>query len=179
MSPGRPVPAQQGSPITLTHRAAPHPSTRPPGGPDSALLRPQSYATCALGIHFVGYVMICFSATNSLCSELYGKVSQYTGRIPLYAFGRWARGHLPAGAGPRAPGAAGLAPWVCRGGTLRRAAPPRPACGGRGGGEHGIARITDRKALARPLAVGEARGQFLRGVACTHSPGAERWSFQS
>lgn len=47
----------------------------------------RSYATCALGIHFVGYVMICFSATNSLCSELYGKVSQYTGRIPLYAFG--------------------------------------------------------------------------------------------
>ncbi|XP_036918179.1 protein unc-93 homolog A [Sturnira hondurensis] len=47
----------------------------------------RSYATCALGIHFVGYVMICFSATNSLCSELYGKVSRYTGRIPLYAFG--------------------------------------------------------------------------------------------
>ncbi|XP_053770318.1 protein unc-93 homolog A isoform X3 [Desmodus rotundus] len=47
----------------------------------------RSYATCALGIQFVGYVMICFSATNSLCSELYGKVSQYTGRIPLYVFG--------------------------------------------------------------------------------------------
>ncbi|KAM5326041.1 protein unc-93 homolog A isoform 2-T4 [Glossophaga mutica] len=47
----------------------------------------RSYATCALGIHFVGYVMICFSATNSLCSELYGKVSRYTGRIPLYVFG--------------------------------------------------------------------------------------------
>ncbi|KAF6116883.1 unc-93-like protein A [Phyllostomus discolor] len=47
----------------------------------------RSYVTCALGIHFVGYVMICFSATNALCSELYGKVSQYTGRIPLYAFG--------------------------------------------------------------------------------------------
>ncbi|XP_066228971.1 protein unc-93 homolog A [Saccopteryx leptura] len=47
----------------------------------------RSYATCALGIHFVGYVMICFSATNALCSLLYGKASQYTGRIALYAFG--------------------------------------------------------------------------------------------
>lgn len=47
----------------------------------------RSYTTCALGIHFVGYVMICFSATNSLCSELYGRLSQYTGRIPLYALG--------------------------------------------------------------------------------------------
>ncbi|XP_054451001.1 protein unc-93 homolog A isoform X2 [Pteronotus mesoamericanus] len=47
----------------------------------------RSYATCALGIHFVGYVMICFAAANSLCSALYGRVSQHTGRIPLYAFG--------------------------------------------------------------------------------------------
>uniref|UniRef100_A0A671FH00 Protein unc-93 homolog A n=1 Tax=Rhinolophus ferrumequinum TaxID=59479 RepID=A0A671FH00_RHIFE len=47
----------------------------------------RSYTTCALGIHFVGYVMICFSATNSLCSELYGRLSQYTGRIALYALG--------------------------------------------------------------------------------------------
>ncbi|KAM8788027.1 protein unc-93 homolog A [Rhynchonycteris naso] len=47
----------------------------------------RSYTTCALGIHFVGYVMICFSATNALCSLLCGKVSQYTGRIALYALG--------------------------------------------------------------------------------------------
>ncbi|XP_008579378.1 PREDICTED: protein unc-93 homolog A-like [Galeopterus variegatus] len=47
----------------------------------------RSYATCALGIQFVGYVMICFSATNSLCSALYGKISQYTGRIALYTLG--------------------------------------------------------------------------------------------
>lgn len=56
------------------------------------MLPPQSYTTCALGIHFVGYVMIFFSATNSLCSELYGRLSQYTGRIALYAFGRC---HVP------------------------------------------------------------------------------------
>ncbi|KFO20788.1 protein unc-93 homolog A isoform X1 [Fukomys damarensis] len=47
----------------------------------------RSYATCALGIHFVGYVMICFSAASSLCSLLYGKISQYTGRAVLYVLG--------------------------------------------------------------------------------------------
>ncbi|XP_008686685.2 protein unc-93 homolog A isoform X2 [Ursus maritimus] len=47
----------------------------------------RSYTTCALGIQFVGYVMICFSATNSLCSMLYGRLSQHTGRIALYALG--------------------------------------------------------------------------------------------
>uniref|UniRef100_A0A2K6C957 Protein unc-93 homolog A n=1 Tax=Macaca nemestrina TaxID=9545 RepID=A0A2K6C957_MACNE len=47
----------------------------------------RSYVTCALGIQFVGYVMICFSATNALCSVLYGKVSQYTGRAVLYVLG--------------------------------------------------------------------------------------------
>ncbi|KAI5938466.1 protein unc-93 homolog A [Manis javanica] len=47
----------------------------------------RSYTTCALGIQFVGYVMICFSAINSLCSVFYGKISQYTGRIPLYTLG--------------------------------------------------------------------------------------------
>lgn len=47
----------------------------------------KSYATCALGIHFVGYVMICFSAVTSLCSLLYGKISKYTGRAALYVTG--------------------------------------------------------------------------------------------
>ncbi|XP_008067057.2 protein unc-93 homolog A [Carlito syrichta] len=47
----------------------------------------RSYVTCALGIQFVGYVMICFSTTDALCSLLYGKVSQYTGRILLYVLG--------------------------------------------------------------------------------------------
>lgn len=49
----------------------------------------QSYITCALGIQFVGYVMICFSAVNALCSVLYGKLAQYTGRTALFALGRW------------------------------------------------------------------------------------------
>ncbi|XP_048343369.1 protein unc-93 homolog A isoform X2 [Sphaerodactylus townsendi] len=44
----------------------------------------KSYVTCALGINYVGYVMICFSATNSLCSMLFGKISQFTGRKALF-----------------------------------------------------------------------------------------------
>ncbi|XP_069811635.1 protein unc-93 homolog A-like isoform X2 [Dendropsophus ebraccatus] len=46
----------------------------------------KSYVTCSLGIHFVGYVMICFAATNAVCSLLFGKLSQYTGRIFLFCF---------------------------------------------------------------------------------------------
>ncbi|MBN3314452.1 UN93A protein, partial [Atractosteus spatula] len=44
----------------------------------------QYYVTCALGIHFVGFVMICFGATNSLCSYAFGKLAQYTGRAALF-----------------------------------------------------------------------------------------------
>ncbi|KAG9336264.1 hypothetical protein JZ751_002611 [Albula glossodonta] len=42
------------------------------------------YVTCALGISFVGYTMICFGTTNSLCSLAYGKLSQYSGRFALF-----------------------------------------------------------------------------------------------
>ncbi|XP_062858490.1 protein unc-93 homolog A [Trichomycterus rosablanca] len=46
----------------------------------------KNYVTCALGIHYVGYVMICFGAVNSLSSYLFGKLAQYTGRIALFCF---------------------------------------------------------------------------------------------
>uniref|UniRef100_A0A8C5WBV4 Protein unc-93 homolog A n=1 Tax=Leptobrachium leishanense TaxID=445787 RepID=A0A8C5WBV4_9ANUR len=44
----------------------------------------KAYVTCTIGLHFVGYVMICFGATNAICSYLFGKLSEYTGRILLY-----------------------------------------------------------------------------------------------
>ncbi|XP_064365406.1 protein unc-93 homolog A isoform X3 [Dromaius novaehollandiae] len=47
----------------------------------------KTYVTCALGIHYVGFVMICFAATDSLCSLLFGKISQFTGRKLLFAVG--------------------------------------------------------------------------------------------
>ncbi|XP_072499985.1 protein unc-93 homolog A-like [Notamacropus eugenii] len=47
----------------------------------------KSFVTCAMGMQHVGIVMICFSATNSICSLLFGKLSQYTGRKVLYIMG--------------------------------------------------------------------------------------------
>ncbi|XP_041108505.1 protein unc-93 homolog A-like [Polyodon spathula] len=47
----------------------------------------KSYVTCALGIRYVGYSMICSGATNSLFSFAFGKLSHYTGRIALFALG--------------------------------------------------------------------------------------------
>uniref|UniRef100_A0A8D0EAU1 Protein unc-93 homolog A n=1 Tax=Salvator merianae TaxID=96440 RepID=A0A8D0EAU1_SALMN len=46
----------------------------------------KSYVTCALGINFVGFVMISFNATNSIFSAIFGKISQFTGRKVLFAF---------------------------------------------------------------------------------------------
>ncbi|XP_048391485.1 protein unc-93 homolog A isoform X2 [Stegostoma tigrinum] len=46
----------------------------------------KAYVTCTIGIQFVGYVMICFGASNSIFSVIFGKMSKYTGRMPLFAF---------------------------------------------------------------------------------------------
>ncbi|XP_062407344.1 protein unc-93 homolog A-like [Sardina pilchardus] len=43
------------------------------------------YATCALGIHYVGFVMICFGVSGSVTALTVGKISQYTGRKVLIA----------------------------------------------------------------------------------------------
>ncbi|XP_044779933.1 protein unc-93 homolog A isoform X4 [Bubalus bubalis] len=47
----------------------------------------RSYTTCALGIQFVGYVMICFGAVDALCSVLFGRLARHTGRTALFALG--------------------------------------------------------------------------------------------
>uniref|UniRef100_H2SU40 Protein unc-93 homolog A n=1 Tax=Takifugu rubripes TaxID=31033 RepID=H2SU40_TAKRU len=43
----------------------------------------QNYVTCALGIHYIGFVMMCFGATNSISSFLFGRLARYTGRAAL------------------------------------------------------------------------------------------------
>ncbi|XP_030628593.1 protein unc-93 homolog A isoform X1 [Chanos chanos] len=45
----------------------------------------KNYVTCALGIQYVGFVMICFGATNSVCSYTFGRLAEYTGRIALFS----------------------------------------------------------------------------------------------
>ncbi|XP_053315961.1 protein unc-93 homolog A-like [Spea bombifrons] len=47
----------------------------------------KSYVTCILGLKYVGFVIICFGVTNSICAAIFGKLAQYTGRIPLFIFG--------------------------------------------------------------------------------------------
>ncbi|XP_060609709.2 protein unc-93 homolog A-like isoform X1 [Anolis sagrei] len=47
----------------------------------------RAYVTCALGINFVGYVMICYAAANSIFSIFFGKISQFTGRNFLFVLG--------------------------------------------------------------------------------------------
>ncbi|GLV33909.1 uncharacterized protein CBL_11207 [Carabus blaptoides fortunei] len=47
----------------------------------------QAFVSCALGIHNVGYVMICFGVVNALCSLLFGSVMKYIGRQPIMALG--------------------------------------------------------------------------------------------
>lgn len=47
----------------------------------------QAYVSCALGIHMVGYVMICFGVVNAICSVIFGTAMKYIGRVPLMALG--------------------------------------------------------------------------------------------
>ncbi|XP_063045265.1 protein unc-93 homolog A-like [Engraulis encrasicolus] len=45
----------------------------------------KNYVTCALGIHFIGYSMICFGACDSVFSFVFGKIAPLTGRMALFA----------------------------------------------------------------------------------------------
>ncbi|XP_075057043.1 protein unc-93 homolog A-like [Mixophyes fleayi] len=47
----------------------------------------KSYVTCILGLKYVGFVIICFGVTNAICAAIFGKLTQYTGRIPLFLLG--------------------------------------------------------------------------------------------
>lgn len=40
-----------------------------------------------MGIHSVGYVMICFGVVNAICSALFGSLMKYIGRSPLMGLG--------------------------------------------------------------------------------------------
>ncbi|XP_055586505.1 UNC93-like protein [Uranotaenia lowii] len=52
----------------------------------------QAFVSCALGVHQIGYVMICFGVVNGLCSIVFGFLMQYTGRIPLIVSGALVHG---------------------------------------------------------------------------------------
>lgn len=46
-----------------------------------------SFVTCSIGIHRVGFVMICFGVTDAIFSFLLGKLTKYTGRVPIFIAG--------------------------------------------------------------------------------------------
>ncbi|CAD1474028.1 unnamed protein product, partial [Heterotrigona itama] len=47
----------------------------------------QAYISCALGVHRVGYVMICFGVVNAACSLVFGSLMKFVGRQPLMVLG--------------------------------------------------------------------------------------------
>lgn len=54
----------------------------------------QAYVSCALGVHMIGYVMICFGVVNAICSIIFGSIMKYIGRIPIIMIGALAHGSL-------------------------------------------------------------------------------------
>ncbi|KAL5276959.1 unc-93 family protein [Megaselia abdita] len=47
----------------------------------------QAYVACALGVHQIGFVMICFGVVNAICCLLFGSIMKYIGRIPIIILG--------------------------------------------------------------------------------------------
>jgi len=54
----------------------------------------QAYVACALGVHMIGYVMICFGVVNAICSIIFGSIMKYIGRVPIIALGALVHGGL-------------------------------------------------------------------------------------
>ncbi|XP_055586539.1 UNC93-like protein [Uranotaenia lowii] len=52
----------------------------------------QAFVSCALGIHQIGYVMICFGVVNAICSIVFGSIMKYTGRIAIIVLGALVHG---------------------------------------------------------------------------------------
>ncbi|XP_046556131.1 UNC93-like protein [Haliotis rubra] len=44
----------------------------------------RSFITCTLGIHYVGYIMICYGVVDALCSFLFGQLVKNVGHIPFF-----------------------------------------------------------------------------------------------
>ncbi|XP_050101118.1 UNC93-like protein [Anopheles aquasalis] len=52
----------------------------------------QAYVSCALGIHQIGYVMICFGVVNAICSIIFGSAMKYIGRVVIIILGAFVHG---------------------------------------------------------------------------------------
>ncbi|GAB0096832.1 UNC93-like protein [Sergentomyia squamirostris] len=54
----------------------------------------QAFVSCALGIHLIGYVMVCFGVVDSICSIIFGSAMKHIGRIPIILLGFILHGSL-------------------------------------------------------------------------------------
>jgi len=45
------------------------------------------YVSCVLGVHNVGYVLICYGIFDALFSVSFGAIIKYTGRVPIFVLG--------------------------------------------------------------------------------------------
>ncbi|XP_059617664.1 UNC93-like protein [Phlebotomus argentipes] len=54
----------------------------------------QAFVSCALGIHLIGYVMVCFGVVDSICSIIFGSAMKVIGRIPIILLGFILHGSL-------------------------------------------------------------------------------------
>ncbi|XP_076033859.1 UNC93-like protein isoform X1 [Oratosquilla oratoria] len=46
-----------------------------------------AFVSCGLGVHMVGYVMICFGVCDAICSVSFGPLIKLFGRVPIFTFG--------------------------------------------------------------------------------------------
>lgn len=47
----------------------------------------QAYVSCGLGVHMVGYVMICYGVCDAICSITFSPLVKIVGRVPVFTMG--------------------------------------------------------------------------------------------
>ncbi|XP_050733429.1 UNC93-like protein [Eriocheir sinensis] len=46
-----------------------------------------AYVSCGLGVHMVGYVMICYGVCDAICSITFSPLVKMVGRVPIFTMG--------------------------------------------------------------------------------------------
>lgn len=54
---------------------------------DEGLLLLQAFVSCGLGVHMVGYVMICYGVCDAICSITFSPLVKMVGRVPIFTMG--------------------------------------------------------------------------------------------
>ncbi|KAK8779181.1 hypothetical protein V5799_019478 [Amblyomma americanum] len=54
----------------------------------------QAYVSCALGIHYVGFIMITYGVADAIFSMGFGLITKVIGRVPVFIFGSVVNGAI-------------------------------------------------------------------------------------